>query len=175
MSLSGAIGFVINNELKVTYNHFDSNPEELGSEVVDFIRDIVESNKISELKEKLLNIEMVDKTSIPTPDQISLYSKFSNTNISDGSLKQWRVLIRRTQGIETFRCFMVGNLHHMIDDIGFFHNKDMCLYAYILNFDTLTIDFFDLGEFKGDLSFETLTYDKRYSNKKWIDIIFNKK
>ena len=40
MGTSGAIGFVVDGKEFVAYNHFDSYPENLGKEVVEFIRSL---------------------------------------------------------------------------------------------------------------------------------------
>ena len=174
MGTGGFIGFIIDGKLKGTYNHHDSQPEELGSDIITFIREIIKNNKLNELKNKLSKIETVEKLSTPTPEQISLYSKFSDRNMRNGKLTDWYVLLRITQGVETFKCIMVGNLHHIIDNIDFFQNKDLCIYAYILNFDSKCVDFYNLGKLIGRITFETLTYDKRYSNDKWIEIIYKR-
>ena len=46
MSTRGAVGLIFNNEEKIGYNHFDSYPEDLGNEILTFLKD----KTIDELK-----------------------------------------------------------------------------------------------------------------------------
>lgn len=55
MSTRGIMGVRVNGQDKLTYNHFDSYPEELGESIVGDLR----SHDLSELKKKALNLRLV--------------------------------------------------------------------------------------------------------------------
>lgn len=173
MSTSGFIGFRINDIIKGTYNHLDSYPSELGNNMVEFIRKVIKDELLGELVYKLKRINMVNAISTPTEEQIVKYSKFSDITVGKQRLTDWYVLLRRTQGIETFECIMNNTLKHMIDNTAFFTDKIMCEYGYVLNFDNLSIEFYDMGEIVGELSFKSLVEDKTYAETKWIKIIYD--
>jgi hypothetical protein len=173
MSTSGFIGFRINGIIKGTYNHLDSYPSELGNDIVEFIRIVVKGGKIKGLKDKLSKVKFVDQNSTPTHKQIVKYFKFSNIQVGSQNLEDWYVLLRNVQGIKTLKYIMSNELHHIIDNTNFLSDTIMCEYGYVLNFDNSSIEFYDMGEIVGELSFKSLVEDKTHAGTKWIKIIYD--
>ena len=169
MSTNGVIGIRINGELKATYNHFDSYPEELGRNFVDFIVDVFNNNKINELKTRFKKVRFVDSKSTPTNNNIIKYAKYADLSVNLQTYRDWYCLLRQTQGIEGFKCVLNGDLKHMEDRtyaIGFVP------YAYILNFDNNSVEFYDEGNIRGSISFSDLSSNKHFTNGKWIKTMY---
>ena len=135
MGTKGAFGFRINNEDKVTYNHFDSYPGGLGDEVVTFIK----NNAISVLEAAANNIKLVEAKSTPTSEQIQRYKHYADHDVSTGSFYEWYVLLRNVQG--NLQAY-VDDLEYMIDKREFLKDSVFCEYAYIINLDTKKLEFY---------------------------------
>jgi hypothetical protein len=72
MSSNGVYGFYKNGVNKLTYNHSGSYYDELGVEIVNFLK---ESN-IKELNDIFERIILVDEDSVPTSEQIRECEKY---------------------------------------------------------------------------------------------------
>lgn len=145
MSTRGALGFKVNGEYKVTYNHCDSYPGGLGEGVVDFVKGV----NIQTLKEKAKKVILIESDKKPTAKEIQKYKKYSDLSVSSGTLKEWYCLLRNIQGIDTFKEIYKGNLGVMIDAIDFLEDSLFCEYAYIINLDENRLEFYEgfNGEF----------------------------
>ena len=130
MSTRGAIGFRKDGVDKVTYNHSDSYPDWLLRKVVEFASqhtDLALNNMFD-------RIELVNEGDVPTPDQIEVYNKYSNTNVGIQSSESWYCLLRETQGdLEVYS--LLGGCTHMIDSHEFLSDSLFCEWAYIINLD----------------------------------------
>jgi hypothetical protein len=137
MSTRGAYGFRIDGRDKVTYNHRDSYPSELGVGVLAFIK----RNTIEHLRLIALGLRMVDSDDRPTPADVQKYSSLLNAHvgIQDGS-PDWYSLIREAQG--NFEALENG-LDVMIDNQNFLEDSLFCKWAYIINLDTLTLEVYE--------------------------------
>ena len=128
MSTRGAIGFRKDGVDKVTYNHSDSYPDWLLRKVVEFASqhtDLALNNMFD-------RIELVNEGDVPTPDQIEVYNKYSNTNVGIQSSESWYCLLRETQGdLEVYS--LLGGCTHMIDSHEFLSDSLFCEWAYIIN------------------------------------------
>ncbi len=58
MGTRGAVGFVLDEKEKITYNHFDSYPSGLGCDVLNYLNSIKDFNK---LNEHVRNIRLIDE------------------------------------------------------------------------------------------------------------------
>lgn len=169
MSTNGLIGIRTNGEMKATYNHFDSQPEELGKNVVNFIVDLFNDDKIEELKLRFGKVRFVDRKSTPTSNNIIKYAKYANLGVSLQTYREWYCLLRLTQGIEGFKCVFSGDLKHMEDFTGAI---ELTPYAYILNFDNDTVEFYDCGDIRGSIKFSDLARNEHFTNGKWIKAMY---
>ena len=135
MGTRGAVGFRANKQDKVTYNHFDSYPSGLGSDVISFIR----SHSFEDIQKAAQNIQMVDTSIEPTPQQIKDCAPWTDLSVSNQSTSDWYCLLRSAQG--DLGAYVQG-LKYMNDSKGFLLNSLFCEYAYIINVDTKQLEFY---------------------------------
>lgn len=130
MGTRGLSGFVIDGEVKAQYQQFDSYPSGVGTDVVAAIQ----SGKIT--PDAVRSIVLVDGDSKPTKAQAERLAQFANTNVSTGSLDEWYVLLRETQG-DLLAMIEAG---HMIDSSEFAADSLFCEWGYLVNLDTETLE-----------------------------------
>jgi len=133
MSTRGAYGFRIHQTDKVTYNHCDSYPTELGIAVLTFIR----NTPIKKLKIIAEKIALIQKNDIPTHEQKEKYKKYADLSVAEQSLDDWYCLLKKSQG--NLGAYKDG-LIHMIDSIEFLFDSLFCEWAYIINLDTNNLE-----------------------------------
>ena len=129
MGTRGAYGFCKNGELKVTYNHFDSYPEGLGQDILDFIH----GTSIEEMNKMCDDLQLIDEKIPPTEEQIQKCRDAGSIDlgVSNQSVTDWYCLLRNCQGDLAMNC-KVGM---MSDDKDFLQDSLFCEYAYIINLD----------------------------------------
>ena len=134
MGTRGLYGFRKNGIDKLTYNHWGSYPEGLGKDIVQFCKEtsLEEMNKIFD------RIILVKKDSRPSTQQIKECIKYFNEDVSTGSIYDWYCLLRETQG--NLNVYKNG-LRYMIDNADFIKDSLFCEYAYIINLDTNSLEF----------------------------------
>jgi hypothetical protein len=105
MGTRGFIGIVIDGDVKISYNHYDSYPEGMGLSVLGWVtanrhaltcgthRDV--SGGPVDLARKL---QVVSSDSVPTPAQIKRLTRFANLGVSEQSVNDWYCLLRECQG-----------------------------------------------------------------------------
>lgn len=145
MGTRGAIGFKLNDEYKVAYNHFDSYVKGgLGADVVTFINEMnAKEGSWKKLEKRVAQLKLVDEDAKPTPTQVYHYAGlYANTEVGTRTLKDWYCLLRESQGIETLRGVYEGRLKHIINYFDFLKNSLFCEYGYIINLDDGTFDFY---------------------------------
>lgn len=129
----GVYGFHRDDISKITYNHYDSYPEHLGKNIIDFCLEatIDEMNKIFD------QIVMVQDTENPqdqpTPEQIKECMKYFDGNVSTGQPTEWYALLRNSQG--DLNAYKRG-LRYMIDSSDFIKDSLFCEWGYIINLST---------------------------------------
>lgn len=126
MGTRGIYGFYKNGVDKLTYNHYDSYPEELGLAIVRFVKE----TSIEVLNQIFDKIKMVEQTTKPTPEQIEECKEYSNSSVSNQSLNDWYCLLRETQGSPEL---YLGDLKYMIDNKAFIRDSLFCEWGYIIN------------------------------------------
>ncbi len=144
MGTRGTIGVRSNGNLYGVYNHFDSYPESLGQEIVNFCKTL-DSNSISDLKEKFSKVVVVDEKDIAPVEEQERYiaAGFFNGNVADGQTYNWYCLLRNIQGIEYIKTVQSGACQHWIDGLAFLQDSLFCEYAYILNLDDEVLEFYE--------------------------------
>jgi hypothetical protein len=137
MGTRGAVGFISNGIEKITYNYFDSYPEGLGNNVLNFLHTII---NFEELKIKVNNIILVDGKGEPTIKQIKhcIAAKTADMEVREQSYKDWYCLLRHTQG-NLEKYFEVGI---MLDSKDFLFDSLFCEWAYIINLDTYKLEIY---------------------------------
>ena len=135
MGTRGAIGFILDGEEKITYNHFDSYPDQLGKNVLKFLSE----TSIDEMKTIFKNIEVVDEQSKPTEKQIKHCKPWTNLGVGGQSIDDWYCITREAQG--DFDAYKNG-LKYMIDGRDFLLDSLFCEYAYIINLNTEKLEYY---------------------------------
>lgn len=135
MSTNGALGFRINKQDKIMYNHDDSYPFGLGQDVMDFIR----SYNVQDIAKTASRIKMIHSQSTPTEKQIKQCQPWLVSSVSKNDNPDWYSLLRGAQG--NLGAYMKG-LPYMKDSQTFLHNSLYCEYAYIINLDKNELEFY---------------------------------
>ena len=134
MGTRGLYGFRKNGIDKLTYNHYDSYPEVLGKNIVKFCKE----TSLEEMNEIFDRIILVHQDTKPNTQQIEECIEYYNDKVSSGSVDDWYCLLRETQG--DLRPYKNG-LKYMLDDAEFIKDSLFCEYAYIINLDTNSLEF----------------------------------
>jgi hypothetical protein len=149
MGTRGLVGFAYKGELKVTYNHSDSYPSELGQRVVDFCNSMQEVNRETKegdawdvLKDNVEALKLVDAEGKPNDNEIDYYRATEIIDSSSKDTKTWYSLLRNTQGGEGLDFVFQGEQRHWIDSREFANESLFCEYAYVLDLDHMTLDVF---------------------------------
>lgn len=140
MSTRGLIGFKIDDKYKVMYNHSDSYPEWLGQQVVDFINDLEDIQKLKENASKVVlgkQWEKVNKDS----ERIKKYPLLQK-EIEEGEDQSLYDILRNFQGIDIIKHIYNGDMLIMCDNFDFFKDSLFMEYAYIINLDNETLDLY---------------------------------
>jgi hypothetical protein len=153
MGTRGVTGFIIGEQEKISYNHFDSYPDGLGLATLRFLNRFFEGDTIEGLREKAEAIELVSNDKPPTPEQVGELSKYSDLKVSERSEQDWYCLLRHTQGEwqAILDAGYIEDAHHFPEDSLF------CEWGYIINVDERTLECYrgfqtekhDKGRFAG--------------------------
>lgn len=147
MSTRGTVGFVINGEEKLTYNHSDSYPDGLGVEVLKFLR----KNPPVKIKDKVAALQVIDPDVPATRDQILALRPTTNWYVNQYSMAgpqpedvsptspdglpdtnvSWYNLLRGTQG----ELGAILDCGYMEDGSDFPLDSLFCEWAYVVDFD----------------------------------------
>lgn len=131
MGTRGAIGFRIDDQDKVAYNHFDSYPSALGVTALGFVRTFDPDS----LAEKARALRLINtETDKPTTEDVKACEAagFADYGVSTGKPDDWYCLLRGAQG-ELASYLEVGVIPDASD---FLIDSLFCEWAYIINLDT---------------------------------------
>lgn len=144
MSTNGSIGVVLNSKLFATYNHWDSYPDSLGIDVVEFCKKL-NNDQINVFKKNFSDIKVVSLNKKASKKDQEKYIKagFFNNSVDDGNPSNWYCLLREIQGAKYFEEILNGTCSHWIDFLDFMKNSSCCEYAYIINLDDMTLNFYE--------------------------------
>ncbi len=126
MGTRGAWGFVINDNARLTYNHFDSYPEGLGSDILAWARQVSDWDKV---KQQAMDLHMVNEQESPTEEEALKVAEFSDSGVSTG--QDWYAALRKCQGDPdaTLRSgYMTENSEFPLDSL-------FCEWAYLIDLD----------------------------------------
>ena len=140
MGTRGLYGFRKNGIDKTTYNHFDSYPDWLGRNVIEFCK----NHSVHEMNNIFDKIIMVDRDNTPTEEQINecIKNGCSDFSVSTGQKTDWYCLLRNCQG--DLECLARAENHaYMEDNRNFIKDSLFCEYAYIINLDDEVLEFYE--------------------------------
>lgn len=95
MGTRGFVGFVADAKETITYNQFDSYPDHLGVNVLNWARSVGDWQATKGQAAALVH---VSDDVPPTPEQIEALRGYANTSVSTKELTEWYVLLRETHG-----------------------------------------------------------------------------
>ena len=155
MSTRGAVGFRYKKQDYVHYNHSDSYPSYLGLSVLNFIQ----GSSLEELQKIASQIVLVSEDETPTLSQIE---ELENNHCLDYFTEKddWYTILRPVQG--NLNAYKNG-LKFMIDGKDFLLDSLFCEYAYIINIDTQTLEFYS------GFNQKSRSNRGRYANKQNLD------
>ena len=138
MSTRGALGFRLNGEDKITYNHSDSYPSWLGKRVVEWCRKRTERQTWELVKEIVSELEDVSGRT-PTEEDKARLTRFNNLRVGEQSEEDWYCLLRETQGdlSAILSARMFNGCREFLDDSLF------CEWAYIINLDDMELEVYE--------------------------------
>lgn len=134
MSTRGLYGVRYQERDYLAYNHCDSYPNGLGNELIEELKTV----SLGWIKKKVNKLQLVNKSMNPTPEQIAELSKFTNLGVGEQSHADWYCLLRETQG-SLIKTLEAG---YMMDDAEFIKDSLFCEFAYIINLDNNTLEFY---------------------------------
>lgn len=136
MGTRGAAGFVLDGKEYVSYNQYDSYPSGLGADVLEFAKQIAEVG-VERAKEAVENVRLVNASDTPTPEEQEKFADIWDPTVSSGS--DWYSLLRNGQG----RLDILLAAGVMTDDADFLNDSLFCEYAYLINLDTETLEYYE--------------------------------
>jgi hypothetical protein len=152
MGTRGAVGVKLGDQIFATYNHFDSYPSSLGTRMVEFCRGL-SKDQLAVLKERFKHVVIVDDyDDKPTEENQKRYVEagFYDETVGDRTPGDWYNLLRKIQGMGYIQAVLDGTCQHWIDGKNFLENGLSCEYAYIIDLDKETIEFYEGGSEEPD-------------------------
>lgn len=136
MGTRGVFGFRVGGEDKLLYNHWDSYPRGLGAAMLAFAKKIAQSDRaLADAMNRAYALVGVGNET-PTPEDIEMCQPYTDLSVSERSTSDWYCLLRGTQG-KPDAVLTVG-LAELAND--FIRDSLFCEWAYIINFDELTLE-----------------------------------
>lgn len=133
MGTRGLVGFVVDEKVKVTYNHFDSYPDGLGVDVLMWLKGLDGEGAV-EAEEQARSLKLVSEDAPPTGEELNNLERWANTSVNGG--EGWYSLLRETQG----DLAAILESGHMIDGIDFAADSLFCEWGYVVDFDNYTLE-----------------------------------
>lgn len=174
MSTRGAFGFRIDGVDKITYNHADSYPDYLGEEVVKWVATACAPQRIAQTMTDVSGIALVpDGQAIATPEHRQrVGTRFADMGvgggdgIGPGDVTYYR-LLRNAQPTEGIQNIIDAGI--MIDGHEFLQDSLFCEYAYIVNLDDMTVEFYEGFQEKAHNAgrYASLPVDQNHAGRYW--------
>ena len=112
------------------------------------IKEMLKNRSVEEIQEKLRNIILIDSESKPTKEDIKKLSKYTDLQVSTQSTSDWYCLVRKCQG-DLYKVLESGYILAESDTPG----EE---YTYVLNLDSLKLDWYIENEKQNSYSFDNL-------------------
>lgn len=127
MGTRGFVGFVIDQNEKIAYNHWDSYPSGLGVDVLAWLRDADHANAAEQARQ----LRTVASDSTPTEADVKRLAKWADLGVGEKSADDWYCLLRKTQG-NPGAMLEAG----VVEDAGKFPLDSLFAeYGYVVDFD----------------------------------------
>ena len=142
MGTRGSVGFIYKDKESLSYNHFDSYPEGLGNNVLKLISKINLENGWNKFKENASHLNNITGK-ITDNNLIEKYKKYSDLSVSEQSYSDPYCLFRKIQGADWLNELYNSELQDYMLNNNFIKDSLFCEYAYIINLDTMKLEFYD--------------------------------
>jgi hypothetical protein len=142
MGTRGSLGFIVEDKEYLAYNHFDSYPDGLGEEVLQFIEKINKEDGWVKFRENAKNVIQLEGDRVTDTEIQEKYKKYADLGVSDKTLEDPYCLFRDIQDSWMEEIYK-GELQHFFFNNDFIHDSLFCEYAYIINLDTMKLEFYD--------------------------------
>lgn len=137
MGTRGAFGVRVDDQDRLTYNHYDSYPTGLGRDVVrDINAQLQEVGGFEQWREKARALRAVKNDDQPTEEDKERLKAHANLSVSGQSMDDWYCLLRECQG-ELAKLLDLGVY---IDNHAFMADSLFCEWAYVVNLDNGTLE-----------------------------------
>jgi hypothetical protein len=137
MGTRGLMAFAHDGKLKAMYNHWDSYPSGLGTDMVKWMNG--QNGDFSDAIEQFDRLEAVSEDTKPTEDQKLALLRYMNLDVSSRSSDEWYVLLRNTQGdpAETLKAGF------FVDSSDFGGDSLFCEWAYVVDLDRKVLEVYE--------------------------------
>ena len=142
MGTRGSVGVIYQEQEKLGYNQFDSYPDGLGTNMLNFVSKINREDGWDEFKKSVAQLRNIEETEITDNQIIEKYKKYSNLSVSEQKLSDPYCLFREIQGSDWLDEVYNGNLQDFPFNNRFIKSSLFCDYAYIINLDTMKFEFY---------------------------------
>lgn len=135
MGTRGFWGFVLDDEEKLAYNHWDSYPAGLGATVLDFCQDLVIKDQAEFVRGKVRDLQLITSET-PTPEDVQRLAPYSDFTVGARSETDWYCLLRRAQG----QPWLTLDAGYMEDAGEFPLDSLFAEWGYIVNLDARVLE-----------------------------------
>ncbi|MEU4576029.1 hypothetical protein [Nonomuraea sp. NPDC023979] len=96
MATRGFVGFVVDQQEKITYNHHDSFPAGVGLDILTWLRAAVRT--LDEMRQRVAALRVVSDSTKPTVDDIERLRRYADTCTDPTQIEDWWQLLWQTYG-----------------------------------------------------------------------------
>lgn len=146
MSTRGFIGFAVDGEVKVAYNHYDSYPDSFGLTVLNWLREgLAADGGGVALAESARSLRVAAPDSSPSPEDVERFRHLSWTAAEHGGPadlrkgQQWYDLLHETMG----RPGLMLEAGVIEDGSGFPANSLFAEWGYVADFDKQQLEVYE--------------------------------
>lgn len=140
MGTRGFVGFVAEGREAITYNHFDSYPDGVGTQVLAWLRAVVEYHETTKVQAAVSMLQAVtDDSPPPNREQLEHLRQYTDLNV-DGKPQEvsWYQALRGTQGNPQ----AILNARYYEDAKNFPQDSLFCEWGYLVDLDALTFEIY---------------------------------
>ena len=132
MGTRGTCGFRLNGQDKLAYNHFDSYPSGLGTDIARQVQAIRNKFSPGELRTLVGNLVSVNEDTTVTPELMEATKPYHDLGVSEQSVDDPYCLFRGAQG----NVMAYLEMGYMLENGGFIRSSLFCEWGYIVNLDS---------------------------------------
>jgi hypothetical protein len=135
MGTRGFVGFVVDNTEKIAYNHCDSYPGGLGTDVLGWLR----KAHLGGAERRARELRVVNESTKPTAEDVDRLRGYTNANVGSQQLDDWYVLLRHTMGNPAAML----DAGYIEDASGFPADSLFAEWGYVVDFDAKTFEVYE--------------------------------